>query len=168
MDAPSSPLPPPHIVLCPWLAFGHMLPYLELAERLASRGHRVPYVSTPRNLARLPTLRRRHGVAAGAIDLVPLTVPRVEGLPDGAESTNDVPGGESLWEAFNAARRAVRGVPRRRVRRRRQRRQARLGPRRHVHPLGTPRHRRARGAARAVRVAHAHCGHDRLPRLLCE
>ncbi|CAL4979202.1 unnamed protein product [Urochloa decumbens] len=98
--AGSSPTPPLHIVLCPWLAFGHMLPYLELAERLASRGHRVSYVSTPRNLARLPPLRR-HAAGGSAIDLVPLTVPRVEGLPDGAESTNDVPG-ESLWEAFDA------------------------------------------------------------------
>ncbi|CAO2141945.1 unnamed protein product [Urochloa humidicola] len=89
---------PLHAVICPWLAFGHLLPYLELAERLASRGHRVSYVSTPRNLARLPP--RRH---ADAIDLVPLELPRVDGLPDGAESTNDVPGGglEPLWEAFD-------------------------------------------------------------------
>jgi hypothetical protein len=100
---------PLRIVLCPWLAFGHMLPYLELAERLASRGHRVSFVSTPRNLARLPPLRRRHADAAaaaqdaGAVDLVPLPLPRVEGLPDGAESTNDVPGDrlQPLWEAFD-------------------------------------------------------------------
>jgi hypothetical protein len=86
-------------VLCPWLAFGHLLPHLELAERLASRGHHVSYVSTPRNLARLPPRRN----AAGAIDLVPLPLPRVEGLPDGAESTNDIPGDrlEPLWEAFD-------------------------------------------------------------------
>ncbi|CAL4992814.1 unnamed protein product [Urochloa decumbens] len=95
----SSPSPRPlRVVICPWLAFGHLLPYLELAERLASRGHRVSYVSTPRNLARLPP--RRH---ADVIDLVPLPLPRVQGLPDGAESTNDVPGGGAvgpLWEAF--------------------------------------------------------------------
>ncbi|KAF8765979.1 hypothetical protein HU200_007952 [Digitaria exilis] len=60
MDAaagcPSRPL---HVVICPWLGFGHLLPYLELAERLASRGHHVSFVSTPRNLARLPP-RRHH------------------------------------------------------------------------------------------------------------
>ncbi|CAL4991352.1 unnamed protein product [Urochloa decumbens] len=84
-----------------------MLPYLELAERLASRGHRVSYVSTARNLARLPPLRR-HGAAGGdhgggAVDLVPLKLPRVDGLPEGAESTNDVPGDklEPLWKAFD-------------------------------------------------------------------
>jgi hypothetical protein len=89
VSASSSPAPPPppplRIVICPWLAFGHMLPYLELAERLASRGHRVSYVSTPRNLERLPP--RRH-----AVDLVALPLPRVEGLPEGADSTTDVPG----------------------------------------------------------------------------
>ncbi|CAL4991388.1 unnamed protein product [Urochloa decumbens] len=68
-----------------------MLPYLELSERLASRGHRVSYVYT--QLA-----------GDGAVDLVPLTLPRVEGLPDGAESTNDVPGDrlEPLWQDFDA------------------------------------------------------------------
>ncbi|CAL4991371.1 unnamed protein product [Urochloa decumbens] len=107
--AAGSPPPPLRIVLCPWLAFGHMLmlPYFELAERLASRGHRVSFVSTPRNLARLPPLRRLAAAGAhggGAVDLVPLTLPRVDGLPDGAESTNDVPGDrlEPLWEAFDA------------------------------------------------------------------
>ncbi|CAL4934820.1 unnamed protein product [Urochloa decumbens] len=45
----SSPPPPLRIVIFPWLAFGHLLPYLELAELLASRGHRVSFVSTPGN-----------------------------------------------------------------------------------------------------------------------
>ncbi|KAM0927891.1 hypothetical protein ACQ4PT_002134 [Festuca glaucescens] len=84
----SSPKEPLRIVIVPWLAFGHLLPYLELSERLASRGHHVSYVSTPRNLARLPPLRP---AAAPRVDLVALPLPRVDGLPDGAESTNDVP-----------------------------------------------------------------------------
>ncbi|KAM0908685.1 hypothetical protein ACQ4PT_015275 [Festuca glaucescens] len=86
MDAAgSSPL---HIVIFPWLAMGHLLPCLELAERLASRGHRVSFVSTPRNLARLPPVRP---ALAQLVDLVALPLPRVAGLPDGAESTGDVP-----------------------------------------------------------------------------
>uniref|UniRef100_A0A453M781 Glycosyltransferase n=1 Tax=Aegilops tauschii subsp. strangulata TaxID=200361 RepID=A0A453M781_AEGTS len=88
MDSAGSSSSPLRVVIVPWLAFGHMLPYLELAERLASRGHRVSYVSTPRNLARLPPLRP---AAAPRVDLVALPLPRVDGLPDGAESTNDVP-----------------------------------------------------------------------------
>jgi hypothetical protein len=91
MDAGFSSFSPPaslRIIIVPWLAFGHLLPYLELAERLASRGHCVSYVSTPRNLARLPPLRP---AAAPRVDLVALPLPHVDGLPDGAESTNDVP-----------------------------------------------------------------------------
>ncbi|GJN23615.1 hypothetical protein PR202_gb11279 [Eleusine coracana subsp. coracana] len=77
-----------HIVIFPWLAFGHLLPALDLAERLASRGHRVSFVSTPRNISRLPPVAP---ALARLIDFVALPFPRVEGLPDGAESTNDVP-----------------------------------------------------------------------------
>uniref|UniRef100_A0A0E0KHX5 UDP-glycosyltransferases domain-containing protein n=1 Tax=Oryza punctata TaxID=4537 RepID=A0A0E0KHX5_ORYPU len=77
-----------HVVICPWLAFGHLLPCLDLAQRLASRGHRVSFVSTPRNISRLPPVRP---ALAPLVAFVALPLPRVEGLPDGAESTNDVP-----------------------------------------------------------------------------
>ncbi|KAB8111924.1 hypothetical protein EE612_049787 [Oryza sativa] len=103
MDAgsKSSSSGPLHLVIFPWLAFGHLLPYLELAERVASRGHRVSFVSTPRNIARLPPVRP---AATARVDLVALPLPRVDGLPDGAECTNDVPSGkfDLLWKAFDA------------------------------------------------------------------
>ncbi|XP_037442509.1 putative UDP-rhamnose:rhamnosyltransferase 1 [Triticum dicoccoides] len=77
-----------HVVVFPWLAFGHMIPYLELSEQLARRGHAVTFVSAPRNLARLrpvpEDLRPR-------VRLLPLPLPSVDGLPYGAESTADVP-----------------------------------------------------------------------------
>ena len=73
---------PLHVVVFPWLAFGHMIPFLELSKRLARRGHAVTFVSTPRNAARLsavpPELSARVRVAK-------LELPAVEGLPDGAE-----------------------------------------------------------------------------------
>lgn len=85
MDAAySSPM---HIVLFPWLAFGHMVPFLELAERLAARGHRVSFVSTPRNISRLPPVVDVH--------LVALPLPHVDGLPEGAEATTDLPPGKA-------------------------------------------------------------------------
>ncbi|KQK13542.1 UDP-glycosyltransferase 91B1 [Brachypodium distachyon] len=87
MDAAGSSSPM-HIVIFPWLASGHLLPCLELAERLAARGHLVSFVSTPRNLARLPPVSP---ALAPLVDLVALPLPRVAGLPDGAESTADVP-----------------------------------------------------------------------------
>ncbi|XP_037436759.1 UDP-glycosyltransferase 91D2-like [Triticum dicoccoides] len=96
MDDAGSSSSPLRVVIVPWLALGHLLPYMELAERLASRGHRVSYVSTPRNLARLPP-------PAPRVELVALPLPRVHGLPDGAESTNDVPAHqrELHWKAFD-------------------------------------------------------------------
>ncbi|CAN6222651.1 unnamed protein product [Urochloa humidicola] len=79
--------PPLHVVVFPWLAFGHIIPFLELSEQLAKRGHFVTFVSAPRNLARLrpvaPELKPR-------IRLAPLPLPAVEGLPEAAESTADV------------------------------------------------------------------------------
>ncbi|OEL22765.1 UDP-glycosyltransferase 91C1 [Dichanthelium oligosanthes] len=91
-----------HIVIFPWLAFGHLLPALELAERLAARGHRVSFISTPRNLARLPPVRP---ALARLVDLVALPLPRVDGLPDSAESTNDVP-----YDKFELHRMAFDGL----------------------------------------------------------
>ncbi|CAN6165507.1 unnamed protein product [Urochloa humidicola] len=85
-DEPSSS--PLHVVVFPWLAFGHIIPFLELSEHLTRRGHFVTFVSAPRNLAKLrpipPELKPR-------IRLAPLPLPAVDGLPDGAESTADVP-----------------------------------------------------------------------------
>ncbi|GJM96330.1 hypothetical protein PR202_ga13154 [Eleusine coracana subsp. coracana] len=90
MDAAAADSSPLHVVIFPWLAFGHMLPCLELAERLAARGHHVSFVSTPRNISRL---RPVAPALAQFIDLtlVALPFPRVEGLPEGAEATSDVP-----------------------------------------------------------------------------
>ncbi|CAL5089213.1 unnamed protein product [Urochloa decumbens] len=83
--ASSSPL---HVVVFPWLAFGHMIPFLELSKQLARRGHAVTFVSTPRNAARLgavpPELSAR-------LRVVTMDLPEVDGLPAGAESTADVP-----------------------------------------------------------------------------
>ncbi|KAL6845650.1 hypothetical protein ACP4OV_024473 [Aristida adscensionis] len=77
-----------HIVVFPWLAFGHMIPFLELSKQLARRGHAVTFVSTPRNAARLAAVPPE---LSPCIRVVTLDLPEVDGLPDGAESTTDVP-----------------------------------------------------------------------------
>jgi hypothetical protein len=81
----SSPL---HVVVFPWLAFGHMIPFLELYKRLARRGIAVTFVSTPRNAARLGTVPPE---LSARIRIATLELLVVEGLPEGAESTADVP-----------------------------------------------------------------------------
>ena len=46
-ETKQEPSPPLHVVMFPWLAFGHMVPFMELAQQLARRGHLVTFVSTP-------------------------------------------------------------------------------------------------------------------------
>ncbi|RLM85343.1 putative UDP-rhamnose:rhamnosyltransferase 1 [Panicum miliaceum] len=87
--AETTQAPPLHVVVLPWHAFGHIVPFLELAEQLARRGHFVTFVSAPRNIARL---RPVPGLELSSrIRLVALPLPAVDGLPAGAESTADVP-----------------------------------------------------------------------------
>ncbi|XP_059643046.1 putative UDP-rhamnose:rhamnosyltransferase 1 [Cornus florida] len=78
-----------HVVMFPWLGFGHMIPFLELAKSIAVRGHKVSFISTPRNIQRLPRLPPN---LATHIHFVPLTLPNVHGLPHNAEATMDVRG----------------------------------------------------------------------------
>lgn len=79
-----------HIVMFPWLAFGHMIPYYELSKLMAKKGHKISFVSTPRNIDRLPELPPN---LVPLIDFVKLPLPRVhvDNLPENAEATSDVP-----------------------------------------------------------------------------
>lgn len=77
-----------HVVVFPWLAFGHMIPFLELAKSIAQKGHKVTFVSTPRNIDRLPNIPPPLN---SLLDYVKLPLPQVECLPENAEATTDVP-----------------------------------------------------------------------------
>ncbi|CAN4114818.1 unnamed protein product [Withania somnifera] len=77
-----------HIAVFPWLAFGHMIPYLELSKLIAQKGHTVSFISTPRNIDRLPKLSPN---LATFLKFVKLPMPHVEKLPENAEATIDVP-----------------------------------------------------------------------------
>ncbi|KAJ6800019.1 UDP-glycosyltransferase 91C1-like [Iris pallida] len=65
--ATDSPL---HVAFLPWLAGGHLTPYVGLATRIALLGHRVSFLSTPPNLLRLPTSDSH---LPSLLRLVPLT-----------------------------------------------------------------------------------------------
>ncbi|XP_043719694.1 UDP-glycosyltransferase 91C1-like [Telopea speciosissima] len=78
-----------HVVMLPWSAFGHLIPFLHLSIALAKAGIRVSFVSTPSNLRRLPThLIPPHLLAP--LNLVELQLPPVDGLPTGGEATVDI------------------------------------------------------------------------------
>ncbi|CAN6167132.1 unnamed protein product [Urochloa humidicola] len=100
MDANSGSM---HFVMVPWLAFGHILPFAELARRIALQGHRVTLLSAPRNTCRLIAIPQDLEAHFRVVD-VPL--PRVERLPEDAEATIDLPTEDlrpCLRRAFDAA-----------------------------------------------------------------
>ena len=76
-----------HIGVFPWLAFGHMIPYLELSKLIAQKGHKISFISTPRNIDRLPKLSPN---LTPFLNFVKLPMPYVENLPENAEATTDV------------------------------------------------------------------------------
>ncbi|KAK7382783.1 hypothetical protein VNO80_01852 [Phaseolus coccineus] len=77
-----------HIVLFPWLAFGHIGPFFELAKLIAQKGHKISFISTPRNIHRLPKVPEN---LQPLVDLIELPLPRVDKLPENAEATVDIP-----------------------------------------------------------------------------
>ncbi|GJR14660.1 putative soyasaponin III rhamnosyltransferase [Tanacetum coccineum] len=76
-----------HVAMFPWLAFGHIIPFLQLSKFIAEKGHKVSFLSTTRNIKRLPALPFH---LSPLINLVSLELPRVQELPENAEATMDV------------------------------------------------------------------------------
>lgn len=91
---------PLHIVMFPWLAFGHIIPYLDLAKLIAQKGHKISFISTPRNIHRIPKLPPH---LSSLITLVQIPLPKLAGLPEDAESTTDIDGAQMdlLKKAFD-------------------------------------------------------------------
>ncbi|XWS70039.1 hypothetical protein CRYUN_Cryun03dG0015000 [Craigia yunnanensis] len=77
-----------HIAMFPWLAYGHIMPFLEISKFLAQKGHRISYISTPNNISRLPKLPSH---LSSNISFVKFPLPQIHGLPPGVESTADIP-----------------------------------------------------------------------------
>ncbi|XP_057780484.1 putative UDP-rhamnose:rhamnosyltransferase 1 [Salvia miltiorrhiza] len=79
-----------HVVMLPWLAFGHMIPYLDLSIALAKFGIHVSFISTPQNIARLPKIPPN---LSKFIEFVPLPLPKLDSdpLPENAGATTDIP-----------------------------------------------------------------------------
>ncbi|XWS70035.1 hypothetical protein CRYUN_Cryun03dG0014600 [Craigia yunnanensis] len=77
-----------HIVMFPWLAYGHVMPFLHVSKFLAQKGHHIYYISTPKNISRLPKLPPH---LCSNITFIPLPLPQVDSLPPGVESTSELP-----------------------------------------------------------------------------
>lgn len=78
-----------HVVMFPWFAMGHITPYHKLSNKLAERGHRVSFLIPTNTQTKFNNLN----LYPQLIEFIPLTVPKISGLPPGAETTSDL-GGE--------------------------------------------------------------------------
>ncbi|CAA7062662.1 unnamed protein product [Microthlaspi erraticum] len=76
-----------HAFMFPWFAFGHMAPYLHLANKLAEKGHRVTFLLPKKAQKQLEP----HNLFPDKIVFHPLTLSPVNGLPAGAETASDIP-----------------------------------------------------------------------------
>ncbi|KAI3673112.1 hypothetical protein L6452_39226 [Arctium lappa] len=77
-----------HIAMLPWLAFGHLIPFLELAKLMATKGHKITFISTPQNIDRLPQIPP---TLTPFITFLKIHLPKLDNLPENAESTRDLP-----------------------------------------------------------------------------
>ncbi|KAF8411001.1 hypothetical protein HHK36_003540 [Tetracentron sinense] len=76
-----------HVVMYPWFAFGHLTSFLHISNKLAERGHRVSFLLPTNTQPKLEPLNHHPNL----IHFEPITVPHVDGLPPGTETTADVP-----------------------------------------------------------------------------
>ncbi|XP_073126148.1 UDP-glycosyltransferase 79B9-like [Henckelia pumila] len=75
-----------HVALFPWLAMGHINPYIHLSNQLAKRGHRISILIPQKAVLRLGTNNHYPNL----IKFYPLPVPHVQGLPPGVETASDI------------------------------------------------------------------------------
>ncbi|KAK6933509.1 UDP-glucuronosyl/UDP-glucosyltransferase [Dillenia turbinata] len=91
------------VLMLPWLAYGHISPFLELGKQLTKRNFFVYLCSTPINLSSIKykiTSKYSH-----SIQLVELNLPTLPDLPPHYQTTNGLPPHlmPTLREAFDLA-----------------------------------------------------------------
>ncbi|XP_015899104.2 UDP-glycosyltransferase 79B6 [Ziziphus jujuba] len=75
------------VAMVPWLAIGHITPFIHIANELAGRGHRIS-ILLPNNTA----LRLQHLILhPNLINIHTIILADIEGLPIGAETASDMP-----------------------------------------------------------------------------
>lgn len=103
MDNLNGAKPPPHFVLVPLMAQGHMIPMVDMAFLLASRGATVSFVTTPVNAARIKPVIDGASDAGLPIRFVEFKLPCEEaGVPEGYESFDLLPSLDFYKPLFEA------------------------------------------------------------------
>ncbi|XP_058093379.1 anthocyanidin-3-O-glucoside rhamnosyltransferase-like [Magnolia sinica] len=77
--------PPIHIAMFPWLAFGHISPFIQLSNKLSMDPTiKISFLSAPANIPRISS------TLSSTVHIIPLEIPPVDGIPPGVESTADM------------------------------------------------------------------------------
>ncbi|KAK4707977.1 hypothetical protein R3W88_028902 [Solanum pinnatisectum] len=92
-----------NVVMLPWLAHGHISPFLELAKKLTTRNFHIYLCSTPINLSSIKKNVTKE--YCESIELVELNLPSLPNLPPHYHTTNGLPHHltNTLIEAFQNA-----------------------------------------------------------------
>nr|CAB3461382.1 unnamed protein product [Digitaria exilis] len=103
------------LVMFPWPAFGHISPFAQLARNLVSgdaAGTPTIRITFLTSAGTVPRVEAMLASAAGAVKVMPLSLPHVPGLPEGAASTADLSadGAELLKLAVDATLPDVRAL----------------------------------------------------------
>ncbi|WMV53565.1 hypothetical protein MTR67_046950 [Solanum verrucosum] len=77
------------LLMFPWLAYGHISPFLNVAKKLADRGFLIYLCSTPINLK--STIKKIPEKYADLIHLIELHLPELPELPPHYQTTNGLP-----------------------------------------------------------------------------
>lgn len=84
------------VVAFPFLAQGHIIPFMRLCQLLSSRNLNVVFVTTPVNAKRL----RSEQQGGSGVRVVEIAMPAIPGLPEGIENTERLP--DRFEEFFRA------------------------------------------------------------------
>lgn len=76
-----------HVVMFPWFAFGHISPFVQLSNKLSAHDVRISFFSAHGNIPRISSLL---DTSPTHVQIIPLQIPHVEGLPIGLQSTADM------------------------------------------------------------------------------
>ncbi|KAG6486105.1 anthocyanidin-3-O-glucoside rhamnosyltransferase-like [Zingiber officinale] len=98
----SSATEPLRVLMFPYLAFGHISPFIQLATKLsaAAAGNiRVTFLSGAANVERIRSLLP----SSSSVSVVTLHLPAIPGLPSGVESTADLPSDSPAVELLKLA-----------------------------------------------------------------
>ncbi|XP_022156002.1 beta-D-glucosyl crocetin beta-1,6-glucosyltransferase-like [Momordica charantia] len=90
------------ILMLPWVGYGHLSAYLELAKALSRRNFHIYYCSTPVNIE---SIKPKLTIPCSSIQFVELHLPFSDDLPPNLHTTNGLPSHlmPALHQAFSAA-----------------------------------------------------------------